>query len=119
MGVCYDLHNNTKKESVTVDTFCKFYAIQSAPVSYALVMYMLENLGDDLQFLDDRGDDREDERYNYKQINLLKYPFQNPNVIGNIVEKLNIWCGFEQFKIMNEVVMYTKQEKCEWKNLEQ
>jgi hypothetical protein len=85
MGVYYYLMNDTKKEYAHLSHHLK-YAPWSAneAVHYAVVNYMLENLGDNMRLISGESD----EHLNYTETDLETYPYRNKDVPKEINSKL-------------------------------
>ena len=78
MGIYYHLTNDTKKQEVHLASHFKFGPVSAnEAVQYAMVNYMLDNLGDVMRMIPDDACDRPD---GYEKIDLLKYKFQEPYV---------------------------------------
>jgi len=76
MGVYYHLYNNTKKECVHYDDNVKAEPwLENKQIHKAIMNYLMENRGDNIQFLSDEGEETE-EQINYKDIDLKSY--KNP-----------------------------------------
>lgn len=100
MGTYYHLTNDTKKQKVHLDHHFKFGPLRfNKAVHYALVNYMMDNLGDVLRMLPDDGDAPDD----YDDVNLLDYKFRDDCVMPEIVRKLNAVYGIERYKVLGSV----------------
>ena len=98
MGIYYHLTNDTKKHKVHLADHVKIGPLtMNEAVHYALVNYMMENQYDILRMLPDTYGINGD----YENIDLLKYPFNDTQVIKKIVEKLNLIYGNEKFKVID------------------
>ena len=100
MGIYYHLTNDTKKQEVHLDCHVKYGPVSSSEaVHYALVNYMLDNLGDVMRMLPDNGSEPD----GYDDVDLLKYRFNNDLVIHEIVRKLNVVYGRRRYKVVDGV----------------
>ena len=98
MGIYYHLTNDTKKQEVHLASHVKFGPVSAnEAVQYALVNYMLDNLGDVMRMLPDDG--REPD--GYEDVDLLKYKFKEPYAIHEIVRKLNSVYAGERYKVVD------------------
>ena len=77
MGVYYHLFNNTKKEKVHFDDCIKRSPILNSPLIHkAIMIYMVENEGDNFQFLGDGSGDISWEQAEYKEVDLKYYNYK-------------------------------------------
>ena len=87
MGIYYYLLNDTKKQMVAYDSYVKAGPIQyNEAVHMAIVNYLFENRYDRLRFVEDCGG--AEEMYDYEEVNLRKYKYENEKVIKLIEEKI-------------------------------
>ena len=98
MSTYYRLLNDTKRESVHLDNHIKRSPLtQNEAVHFALLNYMMTNLGDTLRLC---GDDT-DENEGYTDVDLLTYKFDDPTVIVKIIQLLNTIYGREEYLVVD------------------
>ena len=84
MGQYYKLANDTKKQLVHLDYFIKYGPMTiNEAVHYALINYMMDNLGDVMRMVYANGDAED-----YADTDLLHYKFKNDGVTEEIKRKM-------------------------------
>lgn len=104
MGIYYQVYNNTKRETVHLDKHIKRGPmLNNEAVHYAIMVYLFENQGDNIQLLPDSGGAISFDQEDYLDVDLLKYPYKTEGAISEIVAKLNSAYGEERYQVIGGV----------------
>lgn len=102
MGVYYFLLNDTKKQKVQLCGHVKYGPMtENGAVHYSMMNYLMDNQGDTVRVISDASGN--DEMYEYTNIDLLTYKFNDPDVTAEIINQLNAIYECEKYQVIDGV----------------